>query len=942
MSRQKYTFVTLSSSVPVPGVAASLRSPCYGPCQDRSDSLSLSEAPTRSAVDTVGSTSCVSATTSQVNGARAGGGHGEVEHCVGGHSSRDPIRSEDSRVASQAVGTITQTATRGDKAPVGPCEALRTVSPFPTVQKKFGELLPFSGTSLSGEADKTLASLHSSEPLTRPRQSIDTAAEAPGSGTQGARLPVPACLDGDGDERKSAGLLPGNDLGSSGKGILAACSPKEKLCGSQGVSFCEGDSSSSVSKREGVSFSFSLQNRSSLSSGNVSEVRLVGPQRTVYSSSLRVPSLALPSSFEDAPLPAVAREDAAAMLRDFATLLQRLERLGSHHRQLQQSIQIRSCSVSSSSPQLSAVSRAELVEARRQLKQHAVVCASVSARLGRLFSEDHEMISAHGTNSAAARTTQGNGEENKKNNGMSMLVQGHDSRTEEEKSSLRLGDSKRTDEATGRGSDEGGAAANQRRRLLLSKLRQDFLRLQQHHERLMLLFDSHAFSLHLEEPSEHCLVRSSGPRQEEGSGPNLLVKKERGQTPGLLALIDFGHFAQHESGVTDNSGPRADRSDCSRATLCGVASGPGIAEAGLVTCSKDDSKGHPQRFDEHTSCNRSCSGERRQCLQPTCVAPPTSASSSSSSSSVRSPSCSGAGGLAEPRFLPLPAPEELPSSPLASSFCSFWRPTCLQEVDEGLEEAQRREQLQQLRQLEQCVNVLHELHLQVASDVAAAEEPLLAAADEGESACVEIAQANRELISASMRRSRWWGVQGGGAAAAAGAIVGVVAGGPIGLAAGAVVGAFLGASSGTALKREHRRKLTGLKKEIEGRRRGRRERREGGDGRAGVTFGPGDSQTGVLLEDVSDTFCHSEGPFNQHTSSQSCLCPPEVSSSCPTGTLSSAPGLRSPPVLSSCRSHPRLSGSHSGAQFSSSRFRVVVYDGSWTAPVSRRMLALSV
>ncbi|CDI84666.1 hypothetical protein, conserved [Eimeria praecox] len=142
---------------------------------------------------------------------------------------------------------------------------------------------------------------------------------------------------------------------------------------------------------------------------------------------------------------------------------------------------------------------------------------------------------------------------------------------------------------------------------------------------------------------------------------------------------------------------------------------------------------------------------------------------------------------------------------------SLWEPAALIEVHEDYEKQQiiseRKQQLQQLQQVEHCVTVLRELQLHIAADVDRGSQRLQAVEEETEAAADLTAAGVGELAAASRSKTRWWGVQGGGAAALLGVSVGAVAGGPIGAAVGAVVGAVAGLSSGAALRGRHRERI---------------------------------------------------------------------------------------------------------------------------------------
>ncbi|CDJ46366.1 hypothetical protein, conserved [Eimeria brunetti] len=152
----------------------------------------------------------------------------------------------------------------------------------------------------------------------------------------------------------------------------------------------------------------------------------------------------------------------------------------------------------------------------------------------------------------------------------------------------------------------------------------------------------------------------------------------------------------------------------------------------------------------------------------------------------------------------------------------LWEPAALIEVHEDYEKQQiiseRKQQLQQLRQVEQCVTVLRELQLHVAADVEGGSQRLHAVEEETEAAENHTAAGVGELAAAARSKTRWWGVQGGGAAALLGVSVGAVAGGPIGAAVGAIVGAVAGLSSGAALRGRHRERVNAAERSVRRRR----------------------------------------------------------------------------------------------------------------------------
>ncbi|CDI78341.1 hypothetical protein, conserved [Eimeria acervulina] len=152
----------------------------------------------------------------------------------------------------------------------------------------------------------------------------------------------------------------------------------------------------------------------------------------------------------------------------------------------------------------------------------------------------------------------------------------------------------------------------------------------------------------------------------------------------------------------------------------------------------------------------------------------------------------------------------------------LWEPAALIEVHEDYEKQQiiseRKQQLQQLQQVEHCVTVLRELQLHVASDVDKGSQRLNAVEEETEAAADHTAAGVGELAAAARSKTRWWGVQGGGAAALVGVSVGAVAGGPIGAAVGAIVGAVAGLSSGAALRGRHRERVNAAERSVRRRR----------------------------------------------------------------------------------------------------------------------------
>ncbi|CDJ41864.1 hypothetical protein, conserved [Eimeria tenella] len=161
------------------------------------------------------------------------------------------------------------------------------------------------------------------------------------------------------------------------------------------------------------------------------------------------------------------------------------------------------------------------------------------------------------------------------------------------------------------------------------------------------------------------------------------------------------------------------------------------------------------------------------------------------------------------------------------------QPSSLMEVHEDYETQQiiseRKEQLQQLQHVERCVAVLQDLQLHAAADVERGSHLLHAAEEEVEAAAEHTAMGVGELAGAARNKTRWWGVQGGGAAALVGVSVGAVAGGPIGAAVGAIVGAVAGISSGAALRGRHQERMNTIERSAR-RRRAQRAKRFTGCG----------------------------------------------------------------------------------------------------------------
>ncbi|CDJ69546.1 hypothetical protein, conserved [Eimeria necatrix] len=163
----------------------------------------------------------------------------------------------------------------------------------------------------------------------------------------------------------------------------------------------------------------------------------------------------------------------------------------------------------------------------------------------------------------------------------------------------------------------------------------------------------------------------------------------------------------------------------------------------------------------------------------------------------------------------------------------FCQRSSLMEVHEDYETQQiiseRKEQLQQLQHVERCVAVLRDLQLHAAADVERGSHLLHAAEEEVEAAAEHTAVGVGELAGAARNKTRWWGVQGGGAAALVGVSVGAVAGGPIGAAVGAIVGAVAGISSGAALRGRHQERMNAIERSTR-RRRAQRAKRFTGCG----------------------------------------------------------------------------------------------------------------
>ncbi|CBZ50041.1 putative ppg3 [Neospora caninum Liverpool] len=571
--------------------------------------------------------------------------------------------------------------------------------------------------------------------------------------------------------------------------------------------------------------------------------------------------------FDGSELPAVAQEDAAMMLKDFASLLHRLEFLGRESRERPRQVQRRDAGsmVGSFLERLEQEGQQSLREStalRRRLQEHAIICASMHARLEYLFEEKREVKERKEGNTASREQGQKRDvPEDSLREASSSVREARppsrdcsSSRGEKaapasprasppwgktpEREPQRTHDGDKDNERerkghvlavvtarAGRPEDRPAVAESNRSRLHLSKLRQDFLRLQQQYERLVLLLDIQVLPF----PSRDG-ARKGGESEEVIAACPTEAEKTRDASStedrsshDLLQLLDFNHFA---GGCGSDRGPSRfirPRSEPSSGSLCASFPSQGAVRfhgspGGALSCSGEPSPhqvGAVRARATLPALSRPLptSSSLLSELNEDVLLPPLRCGPTRGGPSATAPDASGLGQLASSATAASPSVSFVPSS------ASLWRPTSLQEVDEHLEESQRQEQLEQLRHLEQCVHVLHEMHLNIAGDVAAAEEPILAAVDETESARDQVAHASRELVDASLRRSRWWGLQGGGAAAAAGVFVGAAAGGPVGAVAGAVVGAFLGAGSGGALRRQHRKKIKKLGERLERQRR---------------------------------------------------------------------------------------------------------------------------
>ncbi|KEP63146.1 UNVERIFIED_CONTAM: hypothetical protein HHA_221640 [Hammondia hammondi] len=553
--------------------------------------------------------------------------------------------------------------------------------------------------------------------------------------------------------------------------------------------------------------------------------------------------------FDGRELPALAQEDAAMMLRDFAALLQRLECLGREGREGRQSLR-------------------EATAWRRRLQEQAIMCASMHARLEYLFADEKRQVKETegpeaGDKPRGEEADTGDATRDRPQDGCSQFPEVHTNSSDSALCRGKHGVCRETEQAarswrgaSGRGkfrsSDRGGhtdvegrernahvpgaaktsgersaVAESNRSRLHLSKLRQDFSRLQHQYERLLLLLDVQVLPFSSRESAVF--------GEAEGRMAPAATPSERGANTvdgdrhDLLQLLDFSHFAGEGE---DRASRRLGRTRSEEHPSAVSASTFSQRSARLLGHGVTGSlSGIPPTFcqrttDEKTSSPSFLASSLPPSLPPCPVPVPPHSLFAEVNEDVLlpplrcGPSRAGPSGPATGRGEGTAARSEggSPSVSFVPSSASLWRPTSLQEVDEHLEETQREEQLEQLRHLEQCVHVLHELHLNLAGDVAAAEEPILTAIDETENACGQVAHANRELVDASLRRSRWWGLQGGGAAAAAGVVVGAAAAGPAGALAGAVIGAVLGVGSGGALRRQHRKKIKKIGERVERRR----------------------------------------------------------------------------------------------------------------------------
>ncbi|PFH33815.1 hypothetical protein BESB_080310 [Besnoitia besnoiti] len=607
------------------------------------------------------------------------------------------------------------------------------------------------------------------------------------------------------------------------------------------------------------------------------------PEPSVDETRMSVPA------FDGRKLPAVAPEDAAAMLKEFALLLSRLEALGRETRKLPAHAVSHDERDRRSRERVPHAPFVDLLERegdqrlpqgnalRKQLQEQAVICASLHARLEYLFDESRatqETLEKEGCPGDRNARPAPPGEEEPRARGQEAPrptapssgggASAADDHTADpgrktggklapsaDSYSLSAGGSARQKDAELRrtradGSDnhaaveerrETGAGAPgslklsagrredasafsecHRRRLHHSKLRQDFARLQEQYGRLMLLLGVQVLpfgSAEREEAQDSSRegavtasetlgrTRAEGARGGDAAGAGGSGAADR--PCDLLQLIDFNHFAggfQREATRDRLTRPCLQADDGGDISLRRADSATPHA-AGL----RDKAHGSPflPPLDALTE---------EPFLPPLRCGGAAARSSVSSSPYARDALAASEAGEGR-------TGASVDASLVPASSLAVWRPTSLQEVDDRLEESQRQEQLEQLRHLEQCVQVLHELHLNIASDVAAAEEPISSALEQTDNAREELTHANRELINASLRRSQWWGLHGGGAAAAAGVVVGAAAAGPFGALAGAVVGALLGASSGGALRRHHRQKLKRIGEDLERRRRRR-------------------------------------------------------------------------------------------------------------------------
>ncbi|KAL8430774.1 hypothetical protein Efla_004010 [Eimeria flavescens] len=474
-------------------------------------------------------------------------------------------------------------------------------------------------------------------------------------------------------------------------------------------------------------------------------------------------------------LPPIVAPDIAVLLRDFATFVQRVER------QLQQLQQLQH------QHQAEAVSERTPQQQQQGQQQQHLGCPRAAPWGDRpLASSVQQIHRQQGEHPVLLQHHQEGQQQLQRENPRQLLRSISEGAVVCRSLHARLS-SLLSDPAAAAVAPKAGSSA-----LLLAKLRRDFAQQQLQYSRLLRLLDASA---------EVLREASNATQQQQPSGVSESSSSRRGRSAEAEAAA--------ASAPTAPAGPLSDGDWAparivwhSHSSACGnIISGSspgGFKFDAFHFC-------YPRPRRQTDSILWAADGERG-ISQPGCVV--------GLPRLLIGPSRPSAAGLVGG---PLDAPEDV------------WEPAALLEVDENYEKQQilneRKEQLQQLRQVERCVSVLREMQLHVAEDVSRGEQLLCVVEEDTEAAADHTAAGAGELAAAARSKSRWWGVQGGGAAALLGVSIGAVAGGPIGAAVGAVVGAVAGVSSGAALRVRHRERVSAIEKTVRRRRTQRRLKR---------------------------------------------------------------------------------------------------------------------